>query len=158
MALICSSPCSPKAVCAGVDYRWQTKVSPYRRGDQMIIRVHNGERQVISRAIYTRRIWKANHYVFGNWALDCWNIVYCGLRAPKYTLAHSQATVATCETMKISCAEFQFFFEKTDQGDAIVQIEQHDLRFNWKGKKYTFTRGMDKSKVIVTSQAVGSLW
>ncbi|EPH0498104.1 MULTISPECIES: HNH endonuclease signature motif containing protein [Enterobacter] len=116
----------------------------------MIIREHNGYKHVISRANYTRRVWKANHYAFGNWTPGCWNTVHCGPRDSTYMLAHSQATVAACEIMKISRAEFQFFFEKTDQGDASVHIEQHDVRFNWKGKTYTFTRGMDKSKVIAT--------
>lgn len=114
----------------------------------MISCEHNGYKHEISRASYTRRVWKANHYAFGNWTPGCWNTVHCGPRDASYTLAHSQATVAACEIMKISRAEFQYFFEKTDQGNAIIHVEMHDVRFNWKGKTYTFTRGCDKRKVI----------
>lgn len=114
----------------------------------MISREHNGYKHEISRASYTRRVWKTNHYAFGNWTPGCWNTVHCGPRDASYTLAHSQATVAACEIMKISRAEFQYFFEKTDQGNAIIHVEMHDERFNWKGKTYTFTRGCDKRKVI----------
>lgn len=116
----------------------------------MLIREHNGYRHVFTRANYTRRVWKANHYAFGNRTPGCWNTVHCGPRDSTYTLAHSQATVAACEIMKISRAEFQFFFEKTDQNFVYVHIEPNEVRFNWKGKTHIFTRGTDKNKVIAT--------
>lgn len=120
----------------------------------MIVREHNGYKHIISRANYTRQVWKVNHYAFGNRTPGCWNTVHCGPRDDSYTFAHSQASVAACEIMQISRAEFQYFFEKTDQGNAIIHIEMNNVRFNWKGQTYTFNRGFGKRKVIAKLKAL----
>lgn len=114
----------------------------------MIIHEHNGYKHEISRASYTKLVWKVNHYVFGRWTPGCWNTVHCGKRDYSYKWAYGVSTSHACQIMQISKSEFQFFFEKTDQASVNVYIEANQVHFYWKGKSHTITRGGDKSKVI----------
>ncbi|EPT1451909.1 HNH endonuclease signature motif containing protein [Escherichia coli] len=100
-----------------------------------------GSRYEISRASYTRQVWKRNHMAWGRPTPGCWNTVHCGKRDSSYTLYHRMATNKGREITGLSAPEFQFLFEALDAKSAWMYIEGDELRFYLSGKWHTFTRG-----------------
>ncbi|EIP9221075.1 HNH endonuclease [Salmonella enterica] len=112
----------------------------------MAIQFNNGDyRYEITRASYTRQVWKRNHMAWGRPTPGCWNTVHCGKRDSSYSLYHKMATNKAVEITGLTAPEFQFLFEALDAKNGWIYIEGNELRFYMSGKWHTFNKGKDSN-------------